>query len=103
MHPLPHISALRRFLAGSSAALVLLLGVLAACPNLHNLLHHDSDQESHGCAVVLFAGGVTPAVATAVVTAPDLAWHGRPAIAVDELFLASPRWLRHPERGPPAC
>jgi zinc transporter ZupT len=94
---------LRRLLAAGSVALVLLLAVLAACPELHRWLHSDADHDSHACAVALFASGVTLAAGAVAVAAPALVWHERPAVTVEEIFLAPPRYLRQPERGPPAC
>jgi hypothetical protein len=40
-----------------SILLVLLLNLLAACPALHELIHHDADEPGHECAVTLFAHG----------------------------------------------
>jgi hypothetical protein len=31
--------------------------VLAVCPSLHELVHHDADDEHHDCAVTLFLAG----------------------------------------------
>jgi hypothetical protein len=31
--------------------------VLAACPGLHELIHHDANDEHHDCAVTLFLSG----------------------------------------------
>jgi hypothetical protein len=41
----------------SVAFLVLLLNAMAACPALHELIHHDADSEEHHCAVTMFAHG----------------------------------------------
>ena len=38
-------------------ALVLLLDAMAACPELHELIHQDAGQAEHQCAVTLFAHG----------------------------------------------
>mgnify|MGYP001599494232 CR=1 FL=1 len=94
----------RRFVAVVGIALVLMLGISAASPSLHRNLHgdHGPDATSDNCAVVLFASGFTLAVAMAAVVAPRLVWRERIAPFVGELFLASPRYLRQPERGPPA-
>lgn len=40
-----------------SILLVLLLNAMAACPALHELIHHDADSDEHHCAVTLFAHG----------------------------------------------
>ena len=40
---------------------------MAACPRLHEWAHHDTDDDDHDCAVVLFASGAANAsVAPAV-------------------------------------
>ena len=31
--------------------------VLAVCPSVHELIHHDADDEHHDCAVTLFLAG----------------------------------------------
>ena len=44
-------------LAALLVALVLLLDALAACPELHELIHHDAGKADHDCAVTMFAHG----------------------------------------------
>jgi hypothetical protein len=52
--------------------------VLGVCPSLHELIHHDADDEHHDCAVTMLLGGqveqpvIDPIVITqpAVVTVP---------------------------------
>ena len=46
--------------------------VLAACPSLHELIHHDADDEHHDCAVtMLLAGQVEqPAIDPIVLSNP---------------------------------
>ena len=93
----------RRLLAAGGIALVLLLSVLAVTPELHELFHHH-DRASHeedGCAVVLFAHGVSAPFDTAIIAATPAQWLvlNRPETA--EIFLTSPRYLHQPERGPP--
>jgi len=44
-------------IASLLVALVLLLDAMAACPELHELIHHDAGQPEHQCAVTLFAHG----------------------------------------------
>lgn len=94
---------LQRGGAALSVALLLLLTISAASPAVHDWLHlggtHDAN---HQCAVVLFASGVTLALALAV-TAPRAAWHEEPRRAGARLFLVATRYLRQPERGPPVC
>lgn len=92
----------RRLLAAGSIALVLLLSVLASNPELHRFIHGDSEAgHEDGCAVVLFAHGVSAPLDTAVIATTPAEWVAlsRPEIA--EIFLASPRYLHLPERGPP--
>jgi hypothetical protein len=97
--PLAH-----RLLATGCAAIVLLLAVLAVSPALHAWLHgHANPDTSDRCAVVLFAGGVTLAAAAIAIAAPRAAWRERPAAPVRDILLVSSRYLRQPERGPPAC
>lgn len=107
-----------RALAAALAAMVFGLALAGASPELHAWLHgeavlhgHDAcrhsehapaPEESHGhrCAVVLFACGADLPVAVVVLLLPDAA--SRPvALAPDALYLAQPRYLRQPERGPP--
>ena len=94
---------LRRLLAAGGAALVFALTVFAASPELHSLLHRATDTaHDDSCPVVLFAGSADVPVAVLAapvppLTSPLLA----PAIA-REIFLSPPRYLRQPERGPPA-
>jgi len=45
--------ALAAWLVGT----ILLLDAMAACPALHELIHHDADQPGHECAVTMFAHG----------------------------------------------
>jgi hypothetical protein len=58
----PH--GMRRFihlakavLASSLAGLVLMVAAIAACPELHELIHHDADKPGHECAAMLFVHG----------------------------------------------
>ena len=44
-------------IALSLALLVLVLDAMAACPALHEPIHHDADEPGHECAVTLFAHG----------------------------------------------
>jgi hypothetical protein len=64
------------------AILVLLLDAMAACPVLHELIHHDADEPGHECAVTLFAHGqvdsvtmdvpvIVPAATTAIIPQRD--------------------------------
>ena len=94
--------ASRRLLAAGAVALVLLLSVLASNPELHRFIHGDTDAgHEDGCAVVLFAHGVSAPFDTAVLAVTPATWAilGRPETT--EIFLTSPRYLHQPERGPP--
>jgi len=44
-------------LATLLACLVLLVDAMAACPSLHELIHHEAGEPGHECAVTLFAHG----------------------------------------------
>lgn len=52
--------------AGLLVAVVLLLDAMAACPALHELIHHDADTPGHHCAVTMFAHGQVDAVSVGV-------------------------------------
>jgi hypothetical protein len=39
------------------AAMLQWATVLVVCPSLHELIHHDADDEHHDCAVTLFLAG----------------------------------------------
>jgi hypothetical protein len=45
-----------RLFASSAAAIVLVLSVFVASPQLHRWLHPDADQQDHECAITLCAG-----------------------------------------------
>ena len=88
-------------IATGCAMLVLLLAILAADPAAHRWLHADSDHEDHSCAVVLFAHGLTSALAAVVLVL--VAWRllsvlGR---AGEVLQLAAPSYFLQPACGPP--
>jgi hypothetical protein len=44
-------------IASLLAGLVLLLAAMAACPELHELIHKDAGSAEHQCGVTLFAHG----------------------------------------------
>ena len=84
-------------------AVLLLLSASAASPVVHHWLHADvSTDSSDNCAVVLFASGVTLAAAVVAITRPSLRWVELRVQAIAVLLVVSPRYLRQPERGPPA-
>jgi hypothetical protein len=45
------------FVALFLAAMLQWAALLAVCPTLHELIHHDADDEHHDCAVTLFLAG----------------------------------------------
>ncbi len=93
---------LRRILAGGAAALIFALGVFAASPVLHNWLHATAAPPADdGCAIVLFASGVSVPLGAIALAPPVVEWREFAQPIVREIFLASPRYLRQPERGPP--
>jgi len=49
--------------------------VLVVCPSLHELIHHDADDQHHDCAVTLFLSGQVeqPGVDPIVITRERLA------------------------------
>jgi hypothetical protein len=113
------LRALQPTLAALLAACVLLLGLAASSPTLHEELcaqvhahdhahdHHDSPgapalaDADHICAVTLFAGGCTIAPAS-IPLSPPAALNTARVAAFTEFLLA--RTLRGPARvcGPPA-
>lgn len=106
---MPHLPArfasLRRLIAAGCAALVLALTIFAASPVAHDWLHVDDDHAAahvdDGCAVVLFAAGVSLPLAPITAPLPGEAMHVGSLGAPVEIVLVSPRYLRQPERGPP--
>ncbi len=108
---------LHRALAVLCAGLVLALSLVAVSPELHEWLHsaeqehtcHHHHQKAkpsveheHDCAVVLFASGVDLPVAPVALIPPSVLADGISPVTEAEFYLVSPRYLRHPERGPPA-
>lgn len=110
------VGHVRRVLALGCAGLVLALTVFAASPAAHEWLHVDAKHsncghahkstpvtaETHDCAVVLFASGVSLPVGPVAVIPPLEAVQSVSPVTAAEVFLVSPRYLRRPERGPPA-
>jgi hypothetical protein len=94
----------RRLLAAGLASLVLALTVFAASPAAHDWLHLDDDapaKSEDGCAVVLFANGVSLPLDPITAPVPQDAVWSVSLVSSAEVFLVSPRYLRQPERGPP--
>ncbi len=102
MHRRLFAEFLRRLGAAGGAALVLALAVFAASPELHAWLHTTGGAPGDdGCAVVLFAHGVSAPLGVVAAAPPASAWREQPRVVPGGVFLASPRYLRQPERGPP--
>lgn len=92
------------------AALIFALGLLNAAPAAHERLHaggHDHDSghtavhDDTGCAVTLFAQGVTAPLDLPRLPAPRLLCLATLAPAGDGLHLAATPHLTPPGRGPP--
>ena len=84
-------------------AIVLALVVLTASPALHHWLHDQGSTPGDDvCAVELFGNGVSMPLDRIEAGAPTLEPHTPSATTVAELWIVSPRYLRQPERGPPA-
>jgi len=99
---MPFADFLRRLLGASAAAVVLALTVFAASPELHAWLHHGTNQGTDDdCAVVLFANGVSVPLGSIPIVPPSAEWRVPPRAVAPDIFLAPPRYLRRPERGPP--
>jgi len=90
-----------RWISAFCAAMVLMLGLLAASPELHARVHHDADHAGHTCAVTLFSQGLDhPAIGGELPLAPAM-------VIVSGLIPSEPQriesvtdWLL-PGRGPP--
>ena len=92
----------RRTLAAGCAVLILALGLLATSPSLHGKLHTGPHATlDDGCAVALFATGVS--VALPLIARPPAMGEGHEQLGVtsQEVLLDSPHYLLRPERGPP--
>jgi hypothetical protein len=60
-------------LAALLVGIILLLDAMAACPALHEMIHHDAGKEDHDCAVTMLAlGKMDSAVCEIVIPPPAL-------------------------------
>jgi hypothetical protein len=84
------------------ASLILLLNAMAACPALHELIHHDADSDEHHCAVTMFTHGqVDSATVDVSVATPPVSIESTPQI-VFSVF--TPAIENLPAgRAPPVC
>ena len=93
---------LRRLAAAGCIALVFALGVFAASPSLHALLHQCGQSlDDDGCAVVLFANGVSAPLAMIAVPPAPAEWQEWSFSGSTNRFRDSARYRLPPGRGPP--
>jgi hypothetical protein len=97
------VPLLQRIGAAWAALLLLVLTLATASPTLHGWLHSAGVDADDSCAVVLFASGITAAATVIAIALPSVAWPACRVAPYQELFVTTPRYLRLPERGPPAC
>ena len=111
---------LRRLLAAGCALLVLALTIVAASPSAHAWFHEaeqahtcphhppadpkpaPAEAAGHDCAVVLFASGVDLDVGPLALFPPATVAGAVSPVTAAAPDLVAPRYLRQPERGPPA-
>jgi len=88
-------------LAALLVGIILLLDAMAACPALHEMIHHDAGKEDHDCAVTMLALGKMDSAACEIII-PE------PAVFVETLprfvfSIFSPAIENLPQgRAPPA-
>lgn len=95
-----HTVPLKRAGASLLVVLVLMLGILAVCPELHEWFHRDAGQAEHVCAVTLFAHGIELVDAGGI--SAVLVWRllSRTERAC-EVFVQAPAFIHLPGRAPP--
>jgi hypothetical protein len=60
-------------LAALLVGIILLLDAMAACPALHEMIHHDAGKEDHDCAVTMLAlGKMDSAVCEIIIPEPTV-------------------------------
>ena len=57
-------------LAALLVGIVLLLDAMAACPALHEMIHHDAGKEDHDCAVTMLALGKMDSATCEIIIPP---------------------------------
>ncbi|MGD0060098.1 MAG: hypothetical protein ABSD58_11845 [Verrucomicrobiia bacterium] len=92
----------KRLLVSTIIGMILLIDLMAASPELHELIHFDAGQPDHHCTVTLFAHGqVDSAVCEIAVPTISIRWiDARPSVTlsvVDPFVVLLP-----PGRAPPA-
>ena len=83
------------------ALTVWLLGLLAASPELHSLLHEDAGRAGHTCAITLFREGVEDGLGAAVLVATPALFPAGETVAVMVLPVADADVRLPPGCGPP--
>ncbi len=60
-------------LAALLVGIILFLDAMAACPALHEMIHHDAGKEDHDCAVTMLAlGKMDSAVCEVIIPEPTV-------------------------------
>lgn len=54
--------------------IIFLLDAMAACPALHEMIHHDAGKEDHDCAVTMLALGKMDSAICEIIIPPPTAW-----------------------------
>lgn len=94
----------RRMMAAFCAALVFALGVFAASPSLHRQLHHNAHTAcDDGCAITLFANGVSSPAVLHALPPPAADWQCVAFVRPPEIFVAPVPHRLQLGRGPPAA
>ena len=89
-----------QFAAGLAVLLLLALQALAASPHLHHLLHEDSHQPDHQCAVKLLSDGMVDLEPGLVFLVQPRA-ESAPASVRETIILSAPDHQFPPGRAPP--
>jgi hypothetical protein len=101
--PFSRPSRALRWTAAVCAFAIWALGILAASPDLHGLIHADAGNPNHSCAVTLLSDGVDDVTAQRFsLSAPVLFPIGARVPAVEPILADAPHLLP-PGRGPPSA